>query len=50
MLLVVGAAPSMAKDTVSIKPAGRAEKAAAAWPKALGLVHMARSAQGGTDL
>jgi hypothetical protein len=43
MLLVVGAAPSMAKDTIGVKPAGGAEKTAAAQPEALGLGHMARS-------
>ena len=46
MLLVVGAAPSTAKNTVGVKPAGGAKKTAAAWPEALGLGHIARSARG----
>ena len=50
MLVVMGAAPFTAKDTIGVKPAGRAKKAAAAWPEALGLGHMARSARGGVDL
>jgi hypothetical protein len=37
MLLCVGAAPSMAEGTASIKPAGRAKKAAAARLEAFGL-------------
>ena len=34
-LLVVDAAPAVAKETTSIKPAGEAERASAARPKAL---------------
>jgi hypothetical protein len=37
MLLCMGAAPSMAESTASIKPAGGAEKAATARLKAFGL-------------
>jgi len=35
MLLIMGAAPSMAKGTTSIKPASGAEKAPTARPKVL---------------
>jgi hypothetical protein len=34
-LLAVGTAPALAKDTTSIKPTGKAKKAAAARPEAL---------------
>lgn len=37
LLLVAGAAPSRAEGTAGVKPAGGAEKAAAARPEALGL-------------
>ena len=37
-LLVVGAAPAIAKGTAGIEPAGRAKKATAAMPKAYGRV------------
>ena len=37
-LLVVGAAPAIAKGTASIEPAGRAKTATAAMPKAYGRV------------
>ena len=42
MLLIVGAAHSMAEGTTGVEPAGRAEKAAAARPEALGLGRMAK--------